>query len=70
MSKEQHVTLNRPAEEAAAAPDSRRRAALRKLGAGLGLTAVGSLMPERWSTPLVEMVVSPAQATVSGSVPP
>lgn len=58
------MTRDNPAGDGSAAPrDAGRRAALRKLAAGLGLTAGASLMPERWRTPLVEMVVSPAHAT-------
>ena len=42
--------------------DPERRAALRKLAAGLGLVAGSSLLPERWTKPIVETIVSPAQA--------
>lgn len=42
-----------------------RRAALRRVAAGLGLVAGGSLLPERWSRPVVDFVIGPASATVS-----
>lgn len=42
--------------------DPERRVALRKLAAGLGLFAGSSLLPERWTKPIVETIVSPAQA--------
>lgn len=50
------------------AGDTTRRATLRKLAAGLGLVAGGTLLPERWTKPVVESIISPVHA--QGESPP
>ena len=46
-----------------------RRKALRKIAIGVGTLAGYSVLPERWTRPVVGQVVLPAHAETSGSVP-
>lgn len=63
MPKPQNSADKSPAaDDSGDTHDAGRRAALRKLASGLGLIAGGSMLPERWTKPVIEWVVSPAQA--------
>lgn len=49
-------------------PDSQeRRSALKKLGIGVGVLAGISVLPEKWTQPIVGEIVLPAHAQTSGS---
>jgi hypothetical protein len=47
--------------------DITRRTALQKIATGVGVVAGISLLPERWTSPIIGRVVLPAHAATSGS---
>ena len=47
-----------------------RRKALKKIAAGTSVLIGYSLLPEKWSLPIIQSVVLPAHAATSGEVPP
>ncbi|SDO95475.1 hypothetical protein [Desulforhopalus singaporensis] len=49
--------------------DPGRRSALKKMAVGAGAVAGISLLPDKWSIPVVESIVVPAHAETSGPAP-
>lgn len=48
--------------------DGGRRKAIKKIAVGVGVLAGFSLLPEKWTTPIIGQIVLPAHAQTSGAV--